>query len=296
MDPSEHNPIEPDDEKPSEDLAPEAPVLVRFNGKRLPVIILLCCIALELLWVYLDYAINYSRFTEIRPIRYMFSTTNEDGMASWFAITQTLLAALTLWLIVIVVRAQRASWLKLAGWSILATFFTYMAIDDSVTFHERMGTTYKIMKDRTEEGPAKIGTYYWQWVFGPFFAVVGLFMLCFIWWQMKDVLSRTLLIVALGLLVLAVAQDNIEGRSENDSWNLYTKIIEHFEISDSATQQRFKRNAYETVRHFGKSMEECLMEALGISLLWFIFMRYLTRIAADVRIRFKGREPLILTE
>ncbi|MCP3903163.1 MAG: hypothetical protein GY715_05950 [Planctomycetes bacterium] len=306
MDPSESNPFEPAD-APAEtppvvtapstgDRSPDAPVLVQLHGKRLPVIILFICIALEILWVVLDYWINYGRFTEIRPIRYMFSTTNEDGMASWFAISQTLLSGVTLWMIVIVLRAQRASWLKIGGWSVLATFFCYMAIDDSVTFHERMGTTYKIIKDRTEEGPANFPSYYWQIVFLPFFGAVGLFMLCFLWWQMKDMLSRILILAAIGLLVLAVAQDFVEGLHENHDLNLYTAIIERFEISDADTQQRFKRNAYEAVRHFGKSLEECLMESLANSLLWFLFLRYLTMVAADVRIRFKGREPLILTK
>ena len=56
------------------------------------------CIAAEILFVFLDYHVNYGRLTEIGAIRRLFNIAREDSLASWFGTTQSLLIGLTLWL------------------------------------------------------------------------------------------------------------------------------------------------------------------------------------------------------
>ena len=77
----------------------------------------------------------------------MFNTAREDGLASWFAVTQTLLIALTLWLIYSVAKAGRKPRAIVVGWLVLALFFTYMAIDDGAQIHERLGSTFKALRE-----------------------------------------------------------------------------------------------------------------------------------------------------
>ena len=67
--------------------------------------------------------------------------------------------------------------------------------------------------------------------------------------------------------------------------NLYTRISEAVDFGDF-TEYRFRKDPYDTLRHFSKSIEEFL-EMLANTLLWYVFLRTLTQVAADVRIRFR---------
>lgn len=60
----------------------------------------------------------------------MFNIAREDGLASWFAVTQTLFVALTLWLIYTLTKRGGGSRSKVYGWLVLTLFFAYMAVDD----------------------------------------------------------------------------------------------------------------------------------------------------------------------
>ena len=79
--------------------ASATPVELTFDAHRLARRVLLFCIAIEITFVILDYHVNYGEWTDIGAMRRMFNTAREDGLASWFAATQTLMAGLTLGLI-----------------------------------------------------------------------------------------------------------------------------------------------------------------------------------------------------
>jgi hypothetical protein len=57
------------------------------------------CVLAELTLVVLDYHVNYGRLAEIGAIRRLFNTAREDGLASFFGVTQTAFVALTAWLV-----------------------------------------------------------------------------------------------------------------------------------------------------------------------------------------------------
>ena len=80
------------------------PVHLTINSERLARRVLIFCLLAEIVFVFLDYHINYGEWTYIGAMRRMFNTAREDGLASWFAMTQTLLAGLTLGLIYISVK------------------------------------------------------------------------------------------------------------------------------------------------------------------------------------------------
>ena len=107
---------------------PDSPAYVelRIHVVRVAWTILFVCLFAELVFVILDYHVSYGRATDIGALRRMFNTAREDGLASWFAVTQTFLIALTLWLTYALAKNGDQSRAKVLGWLVLACFFTYM--------------------------------------------------------------------------------------------------------------------------------------------------------------------------
>ena len=261
--------------------ASPAPIGFDVNAARLARYVLLCCFALELAFVLLDYGVNYGRWTEIGAMRRMLNITREDGLASWFAVTQTLLVSMTLWLILAATKHAHPSRWKVWGWLVLACFFTYMAIDDGAQLHERLGTAFESSGAALDFFPS----YTWQLLFLPLFAALGLFTLAFLWFELERATSRMLLLLAMSFLALAVGLDFVEGLDSDHPWNVYTWLLEHVDI-EPWSQDRFGRTDFETVRHFSKSIEETL-EMAASSLLWFLFLGHLPAVAQELRIRFR---------
>ena len=252
------------------------------------------CVAAELMFVFLDYHVNYGGLTDIGSLRRLTNIAREDSLASWFGTTQTLLIGLTLWCIYLVVRRGTTDRWRRAGWGVLASFFTFMAIDDGALLHERAGTVFeRLLSGDADSGAAtSLGSrwletfpsYAWQIVVGPFFVLLGLFCLVFLWRELAGRRARLLVVVALACFASAVGLDFVEGLEPDHPWNLYTRITEAVDFGDY-TEYRFGREAFDTLRHFSKSIEEFL-EMLGNTLLWYVFLRVLTSVAADLRVRF----------
>ena len=250
---------------------PEPPIPpaaeVSLNLEHLAVYILVFGMIAEVMFVILDYYVNFGRLTEIGAIRRMFNSTREDGLASWFATTQTLLTALTLWLIYAVSKRQVTPRWKVRSWDLLAIFFTYMAIDDGAAVHERLGTAsekWAATRDAVQSFPS----YAWQVLFVPLFAGFGLFMLCFLWKELPRPVDRLLVIAALGCFTVAVVMDYFEGLEDGYGWWV----------------SNYGGNA-KTMAHFSKSIEEFL-EMLGITILLVTFLGHLARTARTLRFDF----------
>lgn len=265
---------------------------ITLNAPKVISWLLITCIAIEIAFVLLDYFVNYARLTTIGPIRRMFNITREDGLASWFGITQTLMVGLTAWFIWLVRRGQPGTnkWIKI-GWFILACCLTYMAVDDGATIHERLGSTLKaIQKDAAEEDVqeenAAVGgwfpSYHWQVLFLPFFGAMGVFMLVFLWRELQQRGLRMYVAICITCFVAAVGLDFIEGLDRSHHLNLYSAIAERFEF-EAFTRARFQVSEFEALRHFSKSIEETL-EMFGMTLLWVAFLTHLTSIAPTIRL------------
>ncbi|BCR05563.1 hypothetical protein DESUT3_26320 [Desulfuromonas versatilis] len=234
------------------------------------------CLTIELLLLLADALINWGRLIDIGPIRRLFNIAREDGLASWFMASQTLLAGLTLWLVVLVVRARGESRGRVWGWAFLALFFTGMAVDDGALIHERVGSAFKavVLPGEGDQAALTWGgrlleifpSYPWQLLFLPLLAAAGLFLLVFLWRQLSRKGARSALLLALGCLALAVGLDFVEGMSEAHPWNLHAWMTEQGGFSPAA------------VRHFSKAIEEFL-EMLGISVFWALFADQLMRLA-----------------
>ena len=98
-------------------------------------------------------------------------------------------------------------------------------------------------------------------------------LLGFLWLELGTSGSRAILVGAISLLALAVGLDFIEGLDADHPWNAYTWAADHFDI-EPWTRSRFGRSAFETLRHFSKSVEET-MEMAAHSFLWFLVLRHL---------------------
>lgn len=275
----------------------DTPVDLALRPRRLLLGLFLLCVAAELGFILLDWHVNYGRLVDAAPIRNLFNTTREDGIASWFGVTQTALAALTLWLVFFVVRARGGPRWTRFGWLALAAFFGYMAFDDGTEFHERIGTTLAILGERAGDSSADDGSswlaafpsYPWQVVFLPGFAAMGLFMLIFLWRELGTGLPRNLVVVGVACFVTAVGLDFVEGLDEQHPFNLNARIAALPAVADYA-HARFGREPYETVRHFGKSVEESL-EMLGMTLLWMALLGHALRLLDDVRLTCEPAAP-----
>lgn len=265
---------------------------VVFSTSRITRIILAFCVVCELLLVYLDYRVNFSYGTEINSIRRLFNITREDALASWFGSTLFFMTALTGWLICCLssARPRRIR----AGWIIVASLLTYLAVDDGAEIHERVGTAFEKIQEQAQvngEEPTlarrwqKIfPSYEWQLLFMPAFGVLGVFSIVFLMTQMRGG-PRILVPVAFFLLAVAVGLDFIEGLSDSHPWNLYASLNDRYDI-DPYTVPHFREVGLETIRHFSKSLEE-FIEMLAVTLLWVAMIRHAARAAAGQTIKLE---------
>ena len=260
------------------------PVKLTISSDRLARRVLIFCIAAEILFVFLDYYVNYAEWTQIGAMRRMFNIAREDGLASWFATTQTLMAGLTLGLIYLVVKKRPGMRWTAIGWLVLVSYFIYMAIDDGAQLHERLGSTFAAMRENAGSSLDFFPSYTWQLIFLPLFGALGLFMLVFLWRQLESTSSRVLLLTAISFQIFAVGMDFVEGLDPDHRWNLYAAISDRYDL-EPWTQARFGETAYDALEHFSRSIEESL-EMAAISILWFLFLRHLGVVVGDLQIRF----------
>jgi len=101
--------------------------------------------------------------------------------------------------------------------------------------------------------------------------------------DLEDWLGRALVFLGLGLFAVAVGMDFCEGLDPKHPWNPYAWVASHPGI-EAWTQARFQRPAFDTARHFSKSIEETF-EMLGTTFIWTAMLRHWSSIARGMRIR-----------
>lgn len=245
--------------------------------------VFLLCVTAEIVFVLLDYHVNYGRLVDVGAIRRMTNIAREDSLASWFGTTQTLFVALTAWVLFVLARAGHVAAWRQVGWTVVAAMFTYMAVDDGAQLHERFGTLAQVWSDTS--GPSVLGafpSFTWQILFVPVFGLFGLALAFFLWRELRSRAAFALVSLALGCLVLAVALDFVEGLEVDHPLNIYTWIVTQVDLEDFAAT-RFRQNAYDAVEHFSRSLEEFL-EMLANTLLWVTFLRHTPAVAPSVHL------------
>ena len=238
-------------------------------------------IFVEITLVILDVFLNHFQWASVRDIQNMFNIAREKSIGTWFSSMQMLVVGISLFFIALAVKKE-GDWLDVKrryyGWLIIGSFFIYMAIDDAIGFHEGIGN-YVNSKFKGVRDPGfftifwwRFPSYYWHLVFGPFFGGMGLFILYFIWKELKSQNLRMLIVSALALYVFAVVLDFFEGF--------------YFFSDDYFGLVAILKIELHTVVHMFKVLEEFL-EMLGTSFFLFAFLKHLFVQATLWRIEIK---------
>ena len=255
---------------------------VDIDPVRLARRVFLFCVTAEIVFVLLDYHVNYGRLVDVGAIRRMTNIAREDSLASWFGTTQTLFVALTAWVLFLLSRAGLATAWRQVGWAVVAAMFTYMAVDDGAQLHERFGTLASVSSDNGSSLLSAFPSFAWQVLFVPVFGLFGLALAFFLWKELRSRAAFALVLSALACLVVAVALDFVEGLEADHPLNVYTWIVTQIDLEDFAAA-RFQQNAYDAVEHFSRSLEEFL-EMLANTLLWVTFLRHTPAVAPNVHL------------
>ena len=222
--------------------------------------------------------------TQIGALRRLFDIAREDSLASWFACTQTLLLGLTLGFIWLCKKNQPNRQREALGWLILTRFFLYMAVDDGAQIHERLGTVFKKTMEQAGNNLDFFPSYTWQIIFLPVFVGLGVFTYYFLWNQLTEKSAHILLVVSIGCFAFAVGLNFIEGLEAEHPLNIYTWIGDYTDL-DYWTIQRFDENAYTTLQHFSRSLEEAI-EMFGYTLIWYVVLRNIPTSFQTLKINF----------
>ncbi len=251
--------------------------------------VFLACVLIELGLVLADYNVTLRGLDAPSQLRSMFNIAREDSLPNWFSATQTLMAAITLWMIWFVVRARAGSSALRRGWLIVALFFSYMAVDDGTRLHERIGSVFEsLLEHAAADGLLRMfPSYGWQVFFLPLFGAAGLFTVWFLVRRSPRARTRAVVLLALGMLGLAVGLDFLEGLDREHPWNPYTYLVEHTDL-ESDCRALFHKSAYFITRHFSKVLEE-ILEMLANTLLWSVFLGHLFELGAELRVRVARR-------
>ncbi len=247
--------------------------------------LLMVCVSIEMLFFALDYHLNMAGGSASPAIRRLFNTAREDSLSGWFAIMQTAMIAVTIWLVWAIVRQRGSRW-QTGGWAATALFFTYLAFDDGAHIHERVGTWFDEAGEASALGTWMLDmfpSYRWQIVFMPAFAFMGLFIFGFLLRELRGWRPKVVVLVAFACLATAVLMDFFEGLTPEHALNPYTALTNMWHL-DYWTARSFGENPYDTLLHFSRSLEECL-EMFAMTLLWLVFLQRLTQVADGIRLR-----------
>ena len=259
------------------------PVEANLESQRLLVAIALFVFGSIALLAFLDIFVNHYGWTEVGALRRLVNITREDSISNWFSSVLLLLSGGICFLVAFARKATGITNVseqrRVRGWTGIAVFFSYMGFDDGTSFHERMGTAFRVwVYDDAAISPDTprildyFPSYEWQILFGPVFALVGLAMLVFLWQDLKAPRPRLALLGAFSLYGCAVILDFIEGLESSP----YRQAASFFGTSE------------DTVGHMSKLIEES-MEMTGTGLFLLLFLNCLFKVADSWRIEVNGK-------
>ncbi len=151
-----------------------------------------------------DY-VRHAHSTLAKNIIKWFDFNLEYNIPTWFSVIILFLAALLLFVIYLPKRLNRSK--DAIYWIVLAFFFVFLSIDESVGFHEEIA---KLL--RPELGNNASSFLYWAWVipYGMFVISAGLFFLRFV--LGLPIKTRNLFILSSAMYILgALGLEFVEG-------------------------------------------------------------------------------------
>lgn len=243
------------------------PIELTGAGEKLRLRLFLTLFLVECLLLLADLTLNFGGWTELGPVKRFFNIAREDGVASWFQVSQTLLVALTLWLIVALSFAAGFERVRRWGWLLLALFYTFLCFDDGAQFHERVGSVVELrgQSPGSSSVVSAFPTYHWHLALGPLFFAVGVGMLWFVLRELRAE-RRNVVLFLLGMAAMGVAQvlDFFEGMRPDSPWNPLRVAREWLQYSQDDTE------------HLSRAGEE-MLEMYSMTCFWIAYLGYLLR-------------------
>ena len=221
------------------------------------------------------------------PLSEVFDATSETGLGSWLSVTQAALLALTLGGVVALQRAAVAPRARRWGWTVLACFFAYLAIDDGVRLHERVGAAFGLSAASETGLGALFPSYNWQLLFGPAFAVFGGFTALFLWHELPS--ARRRIAAAFALLATAIGLDFVDGLDPAHPLNAYAWLAHEGRL-DATTLAVFDREGLDAVIHVSRAVEESL-EMVAMTLLWTAVLAHTLTTFPGLRLHWDAPHP-----
>ena len=220
-------------------------IRIAINEKKWVRRVFWTCAGIILTIVLMDIFFNYYRWIPFRLLRRSFNITREAAIGNWFSS----LLALTTALILLLTHLSTSP--RKRGWAVLSAFFGYMAIDDATRFHEGVGSAFVEWMGHENMKSLAFKGYAWQMIFLPVFGPLGLYILYFLWAELRKTVWMRLIVCALGLFVIAVCLDILEGL-KLDLWRSYT--IRHFQKLIEESMEMFALTLF-LVAFFGRLIE-----------------------------------------
>ncbi len=188
-------------------------IRVALRRERVARRLFLVCISCEAVLVLLDLLLVGRGLVGYPPVENIFNVSSESSIANFFSSVQTLAVGVVLWLVRrrVLLEGEAARWRR-RGWGALALFFLYLGVDDGAMIHERLGSFASHLGGALlHRAELAFGSYTWQLVLGPVFALAGVLMLVFLWRELRGS-PRTMVALALVCYAMAVGLDYVEGR------------------------------------------------------------------------------------
>lgn len=235
------------------------------------------CLSIEMVLLLLDLLFNFFELLPTRSLQHIFNVAREESLGTWFSVSQMAIVGLVL--LVLSLSSLRAGQRPAGlGWGLFSAFFLFLSADDAAKIHERLGGYVDTLVSESDEPLAALAwiqgyfpSYAWQWVVAPFFALMGLALLYFVWNRLAGNRVRLMFLAAFACWGVAVMLDFIEGID-----GLFAGWAEALEVKKY------------TVSHPILMTEEFL-EMLGATLFLCVFLDCLVRqlAAQGVRVSFQ---------
>jgi hypothetical protein len=249
-----------------------------FKLKQVIYYIIVSYLGIEALLVFIDvfFGMKGIVYIPVDSVRLVCDMARNHSIFRFFAGVQIFFVGITIFLIFFMVRGTDKK--RTILWFIQGAFFVYMGIDDSINLHQTIGDTLSALASDSTNHPflAKIvhayPSYYWQIALGPFFFVMGIFTLSFLFKELKGTQLRRYVFIALLCYVNAVFLDFLHGTGD--------PIVE---------LEKILRLDTEATRHFIRIFKRYI-EMLGTTLFWYVFLSYLANILDNKKIIFTDKK------
>jgi len=228
-----------------------------------------------------DIFMNHYELIDSLPLRRLVNITRDDGLPNWFSSIQLLSVSIVLWIVLFVLVYSKPNLIRKKsekiGWGLSALFFTYLAVDDGSKMHERMGTAFRnSIEARHEYNPGFISnlfdvfpSYGWQFVFVPIFGLIAIFMLLFLFKNLKTKTQMIFILLGFFCYTYSVIIDFAEGMDVK----VYDSVIAFFNT-----------DLY-SVEHFSRLIEE-VFEMVGNTFFMLGFTNQLINLSDNWNIQW----------